>query len=77
MLVLSRKPGEEIVIGNNIRVRVVTIRGSRVRLAITAPVETPILRRELCCPPDGNPLDPFGAAVVPERRGEGGPIEAR
>ena len=76
MLVLSRKPGEEIVIGDNIRLRVVAIRGTRVRLGITAPVETPILRHELSRPPDGGPLDPFGAAAVPEGMGEVGPAEA-
>ena len=37
MLVLSRKPGEEIVVGDNIRLTVVAIRGNQVRLGITAP----------------------------------------
>ena len=32
MLVLSRKVGEEIVIGDNVRVRVVSVQGSQVRL---------------------------------------------
>ena len=48
MLVLSRKPGEELVIGDNIRLTVVAIRGNQVRLGITAPVEVPIRRQELC-----------------------------
>ena len=47
MLVLSRKPGEEIVIGNNIRLTVLAIDGGRVRLGFTAPAEVPILRYEL------------------------------
>jgi carbon storage regulator len=37
MLVLSRKPGEAIVIGDTIRLTVVAIHGNRVRLAVTAP----------------------------------------
>ena len=47
MLVLSRKIGEEIVIGDNIRVTVVAIRGNQVRLGFTAPAEVSIQRDEL------------------------------
>jgi carbon storage regulator len=47
MLVLSRTEGEEIVIGDNIRVTVVAICGDRVRLGVTAPADIPILRDEL------------------------------
>ncbi|MEQ8667941.1 MAG: carbon storage regulator [Pirellulales bacterium] len=47
MLVLSRKPGEEVRIGNNISVSVVEIRANRVKLAFTAPGEVAILRGEL------------------------------
>jgi carbon storage regulator len=48
MLVLSRKPGEEIAIGENIRLTVVAVRGSQVRLGITAPSDVSIQREELC-----------------------------
>jgi carbon storage regulator len=48
MLVLSRKRDETIVIDGNIRITVVGIRGNHVRLGIEAPVEVPILRKELC-----------------------------
>ena len=47
MLVLSRKPGEEVVVGDNIRVMVVDIRGDKVRLGFTAPTEVPIHRDEV------------------------------
>jgi len=47
MLVLSRKPGEEVVIGDNIRLTVVAIRGNQVRLGITAPKNMPIHREEV------------------------------
>jgi carbon storage regulator len=60
MLVLSRKPGEEVVIGDDVRVIVVEIRGNQVRLGFAAPRETPILRDELTRPPDEDPLDPLG-----------------
>ena len=50
MLVLSRKPGEEVIIGDNIRLTVLAIRGNQVRLGFTAPVETRIYRKELRSP---------------------------
>jgi carbon storage regulator len=46
MLVLTRKVGEQIVIGDAICITVVAIRGDRVRLGITAPRETVVDRRE-------------------------------
>lgn len=47
MLVLSRKQNEQIVIGDNIVVKVVDIRGGRIRLGIDAPPEVSIRREEL------------------------------
>jgi carbon storage regulator len=46
MLVLSRKAGEQIVIGDNIRVTVVKVHGGRVRLGIEAPKDVSINRQE-------------------------------
>jgi len=47
MLVLSRKIGEAIVIGDNIRVTVVAMRGNQVRLGFSAPEEIAIHRSEI------------------------------
>jgi carbon storage regulator len=47
MLVLSRKLNEEIVIGGKIVVKVVEIRGDRVRLGIQAPPATTVHRAEI------------------------------
>ncbi|MBM3999738.1 MAG: carbon storage regulator [Planctomycetes bacterium] len=47
MLVLSRKQGESLVIGESIRIVVTRIDGNRVSLGIEAPSETRILRAEL------------------------------
>jgi len=47
MLVLSRKPGEKVVIDNGITVTVVDVTGNRVRLAFDAPDQVHILRAEL------------------------------
>ena len=46
MLVLTRKRGEGITIGDNIRLTVVAIQGNRVRLAITAPPGSVVRRAE-------------------------------
>ena len=50
MLVLSRKTGEEIVIGPDVSIRVLEIRGNRVRVGITAPGAVAIRRKELRLP---------------------------
>ena len=47
MLILQRKAGESLVIGEDITIRVVSVDGTRVRLAISAPDDVPILRTEL------------------------------
>ena len=47
MLILQRKPGESVVIGEEISISVISVEGGRVRLAISAPQEIPILRSEL------------------------------
>jgi carbon storage regulator len=47
MLVLARKVGETIVIDGHIRVHVVEVRGTQVRLAFEAPPEVRIDRSEL------------------------------
>ena len=44
MMVLSRKPGERIVIGSDIVVTVISVDGDRAKLAFDAPLEVPILR---------------------------------
>ena len=58
MLVLSRKPDETIVIGANILLRVLSIKGNAVRLGIEAPLEVPIRRAELATGPRSHtPID--------------------
>lgn len=47
MLVLSRKPGEMIEIGGGIRVKVVAVNGSRVKIGIDAPSDVGVARSEL------------------------------
>ncbi len=47
MLVLTRKLGETIVIGDNIVIKVVDIHGKQIRLGIEAPSEITIFRGEI------------------------------
>lgn len=47
MLVLSRKVDEVVVIGGNIRVMIVEIRGDKVRLGIEAPRDVTVHRLEV------------------------------
>lgn len=47
MLVLTRKKGERVVIGREIEVIVLEIRGDRVKLGFQGPAEVPIHRQEL------------------------------
>ncbi|MGI9518852.1 MAG: carbon storage regulator CsrA [Pirellulaceae bacterium] len=47
MLVLSRKYGEVIAIGDDIKIHVVQIKGGRVRIGIDAPQSTAVHRLEV------------------------------
>jgi carbon storage regulator len=47
MLILSRRPGESITIGDDIVVTVVSITGNQIRLGISAPREVRVLRDEI------------------------------
>ena len=47
MLVLSRKKDEKIVIGDNITIMIIEIRGDKVRLGIEAPREVTVHRQEV------------------------------
>jgi carbon storage regulator len=47
MLVLSRKFGESIVIGDSVTITVIDVKGDRVRIGINAPAEVPVHRDEV------------------------------
>jgi len=47
MLVLSRQKDESIMIGDNVEITIVDVRGDKVRLGISAPREIPVHRREV------------------------------
>jgi carbon storage regulator len=47
MLVLTRKPGQSIMIGDGVEVQVLSVAGEKVRLGITAPRDVAIFRNEV------------------------------
>ena len=47
MLVLSRQKDESIIIGDDVEVTIVDVRGNKVRLGITAPKNVTVHRREV------------------------------
>ncbi len=47
MLVLTRRPGESILIGDDIEVRIIKIQGNQARIGIAAPRDVNIRRDEL------------------------------
>jgi carbon storage regulator len=47
MLVLSRQSDEAIIIGDNIRVTIVEVRGDKVRIGIDAPRDVTVHRQEI------------------------------
>lgn len=47
MLVLTRRVGEEIVIGDMVRVRIVAVQNQRVKVGITAPSHVTVHREEV------------------------------
>jgi carbon storage regulator len=61
MLILTRRPGESIQVGQEIEIAILEIRGNQVRLGINAPPDVLVLRSELVdatssdSQPPGNP----------------------
>jgi carbon storage regulator len=47
MLVLSRKRGEVITIGNGVTITVLAIQGDRVKIGVAAPAAMPVHRQEI------------------------------
>ena len=47
MLILTRRPGETLLIGDEIAITVLGVKGNQVRIGITAPKDVPVHREEI------------------------------
>ena len=47
MLALSRKKGEAIMVGNNVEISILDIKGDQIKIGIQAPKEIPVYRKEV------------------------------
>ncbi|MEZ6047689.1 MAG: carbon storage regulator [Planctomycetaceae bacterium] len=66
MLVLSRKPGESIVLADNVRISVIKVNGSRIQIGIEAPGDVTIRRAELEVEPRNDLSDSqIGFQLIP------------
>ncbi len=69
MLVLSRQKDESIMIGDNVEITIVDVRGDKVRLGITAPKDVAVHRREV--------FDAIQAEKAAAKNGEGNDSKAK
>ncbi|HEU4975133.1 MAG TPA: carbon storage regulator CsrA [Baekduia sp.] len=47
MLIITRRPGEKIMVGDDVVVEVIEVSGSSVRIGIAAPKSIPVYREEI------------------------------
>jgi carbon storage regulator len=47
MLIISRRCGESFIIGDDVKITVLSVKGNQIRVGIDAPKETTILREEV------------------------------
>lgn len=66
MLIITRKPGEKIMLGDDVIVEVLEVSGSSVRIGIAAPRSLPIYREEIWAAVKAeNAASPASADAVP------------
>jgi len=64
MLVLTRKNGEAVLIDGTVRVKVLSVQGSRVKLGFSAPLDVAIQREELLSQSSPQPIESLRAAAA-------------
>ena len=47
MLIITRRPGQRVMVGDDVIIAVVDVKGANVRIGIEAPKEVPIYREEV------------------------------
>jgi carbon storage regulator len=68
MLVIRRRAGEVVLIGDGVAVTVIEVAGSRVKLGIQAPADVPILRKEIQLAAQQNMAAAEGVTAASVRR---------
>lgn len=67
MLIITRKPGEKIMLGDDVTVEVIEVSGSSVRIGIAAPRSVPVYREEIwAAVKEENAASAASADAVPE-----------
>jgi carbon storage regulator len=70
MLVLTRKVGDKVLLGDEIQIAVIEVQGNQVKLGISAPRSLPVLRAELRDREADTPSDaPAGPPPAPQGSG--------
>ncbi len=59
MLILTRKIGETLVVGDNVKIKVLGVKGNQVRIGIEAPEEVKVHRKEI--------FDKIAAGIKPKK----------
>lgn len=76
MLVLSRQRDESIMIGDDVEITIVDVRGDKVRLGITAPKHIPVHRREIYDAIQREKAEAQKSGEQPEKAAESQPEKA-
>jgi len=68
MLIITRRPGEKVMLGDEVVVEVIEVSGSSVRIGIAAPRSVPVYREEIwTAVREENAAAAAAAANLPER----------
>ncbi len=54
MLILTRRQGESIIVGDNVRITVISVKGNQVRIGVEAPKTVSVQREEIAVKKDHN-----------------------
>jgi carbon storage regulator len=55
MLILTRRQGESIIVGDNVRITVISVKGNQVRIGVEAPRSVSVQRQEIASKKDQTP----------------------
>ncbi len=64
MLILTRRQGESIIVGDNVRITVISVKGNQVRIGVEAPRSVSVQRQEIVGKKDLAPED--NSEKIPE-----------